>query len=181
MDVLVDDFDYTRSDAEFDEVRELCAASYDTSHKPLNWRLALLENWSYASRYLEPLECFTSRVHLWRSGAGRLVGCLMRYYSLTYPQVLPGYRFVEDGMFDWAERNWAGNRAAIETMVYDHDTERQVLLRRRGYEDMGATEVVRVYDLTRTCPEPALPPGFRITTLAENGNRDERIALENSV
>jgi ribosomal protein S18 acetylase RimI-like enzyme len=181
MDVLVKDFAYTHSDAEFDELRGLCVTGYAASHKPFNWRLALLENWSYASRYLEPLEYFTSRVHLWRSGAGQLVGGLIRYYDLTYPQVLPGYRFVEDRMFDWAERNWAGGRAVIQTMVYDHDTERKMLLRQRGYEDRGTTEIVRIYDLSRTYPRPELPPGFRITTLAETGNYDERIALENSV
>jgi ribosomal protein S18 acetylase RimI-like enzyme len=40
---------------------------------------------------------------------------------------------------------------------------------------------VRIYDLAKPYSEAALPPGFRITTLAENGNTAERIALENSI
>ena len=172
---------YTHSDAELDELRELCLAGYAADHKPGNWRVAMLENWSYASRYLEPLEYFTSHVHQWRSDTGRLVGSLTRTWGLTWPQLLPGYGFLADEMFGWAERNWGGSGAQIETMVYDRDPERQALLARRGYEDRGTMEIVRIYDLARAYPEPALPPGFRITTLAEDGRCKEYVALQNSV
>jgi hypothetical protein len=41
-------------------MRELLVESYATSHKPRNWRLALLENWYYASRYIWTLSiCWT--------------------------------------------------------------------------------------------------------------------------
>jgi hypothetical protein len=72
--MAVYDVDYTHSDTEFKEIRELLIKSYLVSRKPLNWRLAMVENWNYASRYLEPIEYFTSRVHLWRNDVGKLVG-----------------------------------------------------------------------------------------------------------
>jgi len=172
---------YTHSDAEFDELRELCLAGYTAGHKPSSWRVAMLENWSYASRYLEPIEYFTSHVRLWRSDAGRLACALIRYWGMTWPQVAPGCEFLTDELFDWAERHWGGSQPQIETMAYDHDAERQALLGQRGYEDLGTMETVRIYDLARAGPEPVLPPGFRLTTLAADGRCEERVALENAV
>jgi hypothetical protein len=114
---MVIDIDYTHSDAEFEEMLELLIAGYLASRKPFNWRLAMAENWNYASRYLEPIEYFTSRVHLWRDASGELVSFLIRDYALIYPQVRDGYRFLEPEMFEWAERNWQ----QTGTMVYDWD------------------------------------------------------------
>ena len=179
--MTIQDYDYTHSQAEFDEMCELLVYSYTVSIKPFNWRLALIENWNYASRYLEPLEYFTSRVHLWRNGTGELVSFLIRYYDKTHLQVHPDYRRLEARMLDWAEGNWSGEEARISTSVYDHDTQRQRLLARRGYEDLGVGEHVRIYDLTGTYPEPLLPPGFRFATLAELGDYAGRVALENSI
>jgi mycothiol synthase len=173
--------DYTHSETEFEEMRDLLVKSYLASRKPFNWRLAMAENWNHASRYLEPVEYFTSRAHLWRNDAGELVSFLIRYYSLVYLQVHYGYRHLEFEMVDWAERNWLGDKKQINTMVYDWDIERQKLLAQRGYENHGAIEDVRIFDLTRIYPEVNLPPGFRITSLAEYGDPEARIDLENSV
>jgi len=175
------DCDYTHSQAEFEEMQALLVNSYATSTKPFNWRLAVLENWNHASRYLEPLEYFTSRVHLWRNDTGELVSFLIRDHDTTHLQVHPTYRFLEASMLDWAEHHWAGDKARIQTLAYDHDTERQTRLARRGYQDLGAVEDVRVYDLDRTYPEPVLPSGFCITTIKENGDHAGRIALENAI
>ena len=178
---MIHDCDYTHSDAELDELRALCLAGYAGGHKPSNWRVAMLENWSYASRYLEPLEYFTGRVHLWRGATGRLAGAMIRYWDMVWPQLQPGFEGLADEMLGWAEWNWGGSEAQIETMAYDHDMERQLLVCRRGYEDRGSVEIVRIYDLVRNFWEPMLPPGFRIASLAEDGRWAERIALENSL
>lgn len=80
------DVAYTHSEAEFEEMRALLVYSYTVSRKPFDWRLAALENWNHGSRYLEPLEYFTSRAHLWRNDTGELVSFLIRYYDMTYPR-----------------------------------------------------------------------------------------------
>jgi ribosomal protein S18 acetylase RimI-like enzyme len=175
------DTDYTHSEAEFKEMRELLAQSYLVSRKPLNWRLAMAENWNYASRYLEPIEYFASRVHLWRSDTGKLISFLIRDSSLIYLQVDYSHRDAEARMADWAERHWAGNNTRIGTMVYDWDIERQRLLAQRRYENHGAIEDVRIFDLFRAYPKAVLPPGFTITSLAEYDHYLERIDLENSI
>ncbi len=141
----------------------------------------MAENWNYASRYLEPLAYFTSRVHLWRNVKGELASYLIRDNFLTYLQIQYPYRDLESEMFDWAERNWAGENNQINTLVYDWDKKRQTLLAQRGYENRGAIEDVRIYDLSMTYPEVQLPVNFQITSLADFGNFQARIDLENSI
>ena len=179
--MAINEVKYTHSEKEFEEMRFLLIESYRISRKPFNWRLAMAENWNHASRYLETLEYFTSRAHLWRHDVGELAGFLIRDNFLIYPQVQYGYRHLEAEMFAWAEHNWDGDKAQINTMVYDWDSERQDMLTQRGYENRGAIEDVRIYDLARTYPQVSLPPGFRITSMAEFGDARARVDLENSV
>lgn len=177
----IQDSAYTNSSAELAELRELLISSYTGRRAPRNWRPAMFENWYYASRYLEAEDYFTSRAHLWRADGGQLVAFLIRYYDMTYPQILPAYRSVEDAMWDWAEQHWPGEKTQVETLAYEHDPERLALLRRRGYQDQGLVEYVRIYDLARPYPEPVLPAGFQVTTMAQNGCAADRVALENSM
>jgi ribosomal protein S18 acetylase RimI-like enzyme len=181
VNMTIRDVDYTHSDQELEELRELCVQSYAVSHKPRNWRLAVLENWSYASRYLEPLGYFTDRVHLWRNEKNELVGYVIRYYDKTYPQLHPKYHSLEAEMWDWVERYWAGQDARIVTIAFEDDIVRKQLLAQRGYQDTGEIELVRIYDLSRPYPQAVLPPGFRIASLAEVGDYADRVALENSI
>jgi hypothetical protein len=113
MNHQVTDCDYTHRQTEFEEMLELLVNSYATSTAPFNWRLAMLENWNHASRYLEPLEYFTRRVHLWRNDTGRLVSFLIRDHDTTHLQVHPAYRFLEAGMLEWAEQHWEIGRAHV--------------------------------------------------------------------
>jgi hypothetical protein len=179
--MTIHDVDTTHSEAEFEEMRDLLTRSYSVSKKPLNWRLAMTENWSYGSRYSEPHEYFTSRVHLWRNAAGELVSFIIRGNSMYHLQVDYEVRHLEDRMINWAECNWAGDKTQLETMVYDWDIERQKLLTQRGYENLGPIEDVRIYDLASTYPEVILPPGFQITSLAEHEHYPERVELENKI
>jgi mycothiol synthase len=171
------DCDYTFGDAEFEEMWQLLIDSYAVTGRPHNWPFAEFENWLYAS-WDEPPAYFMGRVHLWRNGAGELVGFCNRYYDTTFLQVDPAYRFLEDDMLEWAEGHWAGEDARIETRAYQYDTERKKLLARRGYEDLGAGANVHAYDVSRLYPAVDLPPGFRIESLAENGDYDGHIATE---
>jgi ribosomal protein S18 acetylase RimI-like enzyme len=175
------DVDYHHTAVEFEQMRSLLVNTCLESKKPFNWRLAMAENWNYASRFLEPVEYFTIRVHLWKNSSGQLASFLIQDNYLVYLQVHYAYRHLEEEMLDWAERHWQGENGHINLMVYDWDIERQQLLAKRGYENLGAIEDIRIYDLTRSYPGAVLPPGFRITSMAEYGTSTERIDLENSV
>lgn len=171
---------YSHTAAEIAEVQALLIKSYGVSLKPFNWRCAVFENWIYASRYLEPLEYFTKRVHLWRADTGELAACVIRGTNFTNMQISYDYRFLENEIFRWAEENFLDKKPVIN-MVYDWDVERQALLTDRGYRNEGEIEDVRIYDLTQNYPQAALPSGYRITTLAEYGNYAELIDLVNQV
>jgi ribosomal protein S18 acetylase RimI-like enzyme len=179
--MAIHEVDYTHSEVEIEEMRALLVKSYLVSRKPFNWRLAVAENWTFASRYLEPPQYFTSRTQLWKNDLGELVGFLIRGSCLIHLQIDYQHRYLESEMLGWAERNWAGDKAQIDTMVYDWDLERQNLLKERGYKKLGAIEDVRIYDLARLYPPPNLLPGFQITSLAEYGDPQARIDLENSI
>ncbi len=175
------DMDYSHSEAEIEELRALLIKSYVVSLKPFNWRLAITENWIYASRYLEPLEYFTSRVHLWRNVCGPLVAFVIRGTNWINPQVDYECRSLETEIFDWVEHHPMPGQESLNTMVYDWDLERQKLLAERGYQNLGAIEDVRIYDLTRTYLPALLPPGYRFSSVAEFGNHAQRVELENRV
>ncbi len=175
------DIDYKHTTAEIEAMRRLLVKSYAVSLKPFNWRLAMLENWIFGSRYLEAPEFFLSRVHLWNNPAGDLVAFVVRGTNFIHIQVDYEYRFLEDEIFDWAERNMPGDAGQMSAMVYDWDIERQQMLARRGYQNLSAIEDLRIYDLRRTIPQPALPEGFRFSTVAECGDIAGRIELENRV
>ena len=177
----IQDTDYQHSEHEFEEMRELLVRSYLANGRPFNWRLAMLENWYFASRYLEPPAYFIDRVHLWRKPSGELVSFTIRDNFLFYLQVDPAYRFIEAEMVAWAEGNWARGQAHTGSMVYDWDIDRQNLMTRLGYQDRGAIEDVRIYDLNRSYPAATLAPGFRITSMADYGRGLERVELENKI
>jgi hypothetical protein len=52
------DVDYHHTAVEFEQMRSLLVNTCLESKKPFNWRLAMAENWNYASRFLEPVEYF---------------------------------------------------------------------------------------------------------------------------
>lgn len=172
---------YTHTPAEIEELSRLLARSYASNLKPFNWRLALFENWVYASRYLEPPEYFILRVHLWRNPAGELVSFVIHGKNFIHLQLDYAYRFLETQMLAWVEGHRLPDQNQINLLVYNWDLERQARLADCGYQNLGVIEDVRLYDLNRPIPEPVLPPGFRFSTMAECGDSAALIELENQV
>lgn len=175
------DGDIKDIESEFSFLRQFMVESYRQDRKPFNWRLAMAENWYYASRYLDPMDYFISHSHLWRNENGELVSCLSRDGFLVYPQVSYSFRQIENVMFTWAETHWTDENGEIRTMVYDWDVARQELLTGRGYTNLGAIEDVRIYDLQQKYPPPVLPPGFHFSNMAEYGNAEAFIDLQNHI
>jgi ribosomal protein S18 acetylase RimI-like enzyme len=175
------DIEYTHSPVEIEEMGRLLTDNYAGKRKPFNWRLAAFENWVFASRYLEPLEYFTRRCHLWRNEQGSLAAFVILGANFVHVQIGDAYRSHETEIFEWAERNSFGDERELGTMVYDWDLERQKLLADRGYQNRGAIEDVRIYDLSKDIPQPHLPAGFRFSTLAEVKDYEAFLVLVNQV
>ena len=45
--MAIREVNYTHSEIEFEEMRDLLVKSYLVNKKPLNWRLAIAENWDH--------------------------------------------------------------------------------------------------------------------------------------
>ena len=171
---------FAHSEVELSQMRRLLVDSYARSSRPLNWRLALIDNWYYASRYLEPTEYFTERAQLWWAADGELLSYLIRYYDTTHLQVDCQFRYLESRMLAWAEDHW-GAKGTVRTTAFEYDAERNRLLVDRGYVDLGPTEYVRLYDVGQHRPRAALPGGYRVASVGELGDSAGRIALERAV
>jgi hypothetical protein len=120
-------------------------------------------------------------VHLWRNASGQLVAFVVRGTNFSNIQVDYEYRFLESEIFEWIEQHPFGDNRQISTMVYDWDTDRQTLLTKRGYQNLGPIEDVRIYDLAHTYPPVTLPPGYQFASLAEYTDYSEYIELTNRV
>ncbi len=179
MEIHEDAFNCT--EAEIQEMRDLLIRSYQRSLKPFNWRLAMLENWYYASRYLEPVEYFIRRTQLWREPSGKLVAFVLRGRNYSNIQVDYDYRSLEPCMFDWVDAHPIEGKDCIKMLVYDWDLERQGLLERHGYQNLGADEDARIYDLAQAFPAPTLPEGYRFASMAEYDDCSEYVELTNRV
>lgn len=172
---------YSHSQHEFQEICDLLIETYLQDHRPRNWRLALIENWNMASRFLEPKEYFIDRVRLWRDSDDRLAGFVIKGNKLVHPQMRLNDPALLGEILAWAEEHWASSDGTISLMAYDWDTRRQVALLQNGYEPVRVIEEVRIYDLNETCPEPSLPDGFRFSSVADEGDPQARVELENAI
>ena len=172
---------YSHSQQEFAEICELINETYLRDHRPRNWRLALLENWNMASRFLEPKDYFIDRVRLWRDQNGQLAGFIIKGNRLVHPQTRSNDPTLLGVILAWAEENWASPGGEVSVMAYDWDTRRQTALIQNGYEPQRVIEDVRIYDLNEPYPEPALPVGFRISSVADEGDPKARVDLENAI
>ena len=165
---------YDDTVAQYQELWNFLVDTYTLAGRPDNWLVGRLEDWKYGTnaQLAEHDPAFFKRkVHLWRGAAGMLAGfCIAEYGDGSlYLQVHPQHREVEDAMLAWAETVWGEAIGAVATYAYTHGTQREALLARRGYADMGECGRTYVFDLARHYPAAALPGGFRIATLAEDG------------
>lgn len=174
-------YPYSHSQKEFAEICDLLNEAYLRDHRPGNWRLALIENWNMASRFLEPKAYFTSRVRLWRDEAHKLAGFIIKGDKMVHPQLRSHDPALLGKILAWAEANWASLDGTVSVMAYAWDTRRQVALIQNGYEPQGVVEEVRIYDLNQTFAAPVLPSGYRMSSVADEGDPQARVGLENAI
>ena len=171
-----------RHRADFDAVGEFLVEVYEPGEVFANW---LQPRWEYMHfhPYIDgiPLERFGVAVE-----DGQIVGVVHLEHSpaFTYFQVRPGCDHVKEALLDHAERNFGGYSRSLEQnvlgmFVNEFDETMTALLRERGYRqspDFGEDQSRLLLD--RPLPEVALPPGFRVQSLAvENDLRKVNAVL----
>ena len=129
-------------------------------------------------------------VRLWEAADGQIVGCGMVYPAWSSYEVLlhPAYRqpALEIEMLDWAEREiirqmqqLGRDTQTIERHVFEGDTARITLLHQRGYRRGEHSETISVRRLDEPFPQPQLPDGFSIRSVAGEQDADKLVALIN--
>jgi ribosomal protein S18 acetylase RimI-like enzyme len=104
--------------------------------------------------------------------------------SPGYPALLvhPDYRRLEPEMIAWAEAHLSkpleDGKRQIQFYVYNHDAQRQRLLKDRGYEKLSSGGTIRRLAFgQQPLVQPALATGYRIrTTNPEDGVDAQQIA-----
>ena len=114
----------------------------------------------------------TERLRLWFDHHGTLLGFVWPSEHQVDLLVHPQQRALEPAMLDWAEhleRDPSGAAGPHQLTVWSfaHDALRNELLLGRGYTRTAIYLSLYVRDLAAAAPEPALPDGFTLRTLAD--------------
>jgi ribosomal protein S18 acetylase RimI-like enzyme len=122
-------------------------------------------------------------IHLWEDADGALIG-----FVLLYP-AFGGFeldvqdhhrtRALEEEMLAWAEtqlRAQSGGGGSRSILVHEHDTARIELLEQHGYTT-GDHFLYLQRSLQTPVAPPAVPPGFRVRHLHDEGEAGARAAV----
>lgn len=178
---------------DFCRVRDFLVDTYALLEKPVNWRL---ERWNYARYFVIPMvgaygqDSVSSEVsqkaidrwaeytRLWENDRGEVVAVT----ALEYPQQgdvfflrHPDHDHVLDEMFEDAERTLVDpEKGTLSIHVYEHDLPLQAVARQRGYRKEEWFEEDTELAIRGELPEPVLPEGFRIQSMADDNDLERR-------
>ena len=173
-----------RDDEDVRRVRDLLVETHSISPPGFNWEVRRWDGWRFYNPTAEWDPAWESRVQLWETSEGRLVGVVNPEGSGdAHLQVHPHYRHsIEEDMLAWAEehlaRQAAVGRRQLTIGVFEYDRPRRQLLEERGYEklDTGGTFYLLRFGL-QLMPEVRLADGYRLRATRPGSADDaQRIA-----
>lgn len=163
-----------QGEADYQRIRNFLIETYGITKTHHNWCLVRWDLWRYSNNARAELNGdrrWGADIRLWESEAGKLVGVAHREdQGNAFLQIHPEYRYLEDEMVAWAERQLAvptedGKRRQLNLWVYDYDTERQSMLARRGYQKLERVGYKRCRDMGKPLPEVTVPEGYTVRAL----------------
>ncbi len=130
--------------------------------------------WEYMHFHPAFSPAILPKIGLWEDG-GQLVAVVHPEWRFgeAFFQFHPGYRHLRAEMLEYAEANLAGiskpdGRRFLMAYVNDDDPEFLALVQGRGYAlEPEETRPMYRFDIPDPFPAITLPPGFRLTSLAE--------------
>lgn len=139
-----------------------------------NW---LQPRWEYMHYHPNIKELPLDKIGIAEEG-GRLIGVVNFEHSLAfnYFQVRPGCDHAKPAMLDYLEANLGGrsrtlDRSLLGLFVNDFDTELTDLVQGRGFRpEPGLDEDHSRFLLDSPIPEPHIPAGFRLQSLADEND-----------
>lgn len=172
-----------QGDGDFWRVRDLLIETYPCTPLGFNWDIRRWDGARFHHATDDWEARYAGHVQLWETVNGRLIGVVNADGAGDAQlQVHPDFRALEAEMVVWAEEHLSminkAERRQLEIFVYDYDTQRQQLLQKRGYTQMGYGGVARRLRLSEYKLEPsALAANYTLRTTAPTNLADcQRIA-----
>ena len=155
--------------SDYSRVGEFLVRTYRTTGSHVNW---LQPRWEYMHHHAFIRNLDLSPIGIWEAD-GRIVGVVHPEHreGTVYFEFDPAHADLRRDMLQHAEEHLARESDGTRTLrifVNDSDGELQRLARQNGYEQDGAHEEMSRFDITGPVPEPPVPAGFRIASLADD-------------
>jgi GNAT superfamily N-acetyltransferase len=152
-------------------VRQLLTDTYRLAPPDWNWDV---RRWDGSRYHRSPPrwgDHWESRVQVWETHEGRLVGAAHpEDGGDAFLELHPDYRHIEAEMVDWAEEQLTaptkdGSQPAVTMHVYEYDLVRRRLLVQRGWQKTQNWGVIRRLRFgNKVLPAPQVPEGYILRT-----------------
>jgi len=156
-------------DSDYSRVGEFLVRSYRTSGSHINW---LQPRWEYMHHHALIRGVELRSIGIWEAD-GEIVGVVHPEHrnGTVYLEVDPEHADLKGEMLRYAEANLAltshGTRT-LRVFINDADKELQRAAAERDYEVDGASEAMSRFEIQGPLPEPPVPQGFCIASLADD-------------
>lgn len=156
-------------DSDYARVGEFLVRTYRTDGSHVNW---LQPRWEYMHHHGFIRNLDLRAIGVWEAD-GEIVGVVHPEHRMgtVYFEFDPPHADLRGEMLRYAEENLArasDDGRALRIYVNDSDSEFQRLAGQNGYEKDGTHEDMSRFDITAPMPEPPVPAGFRIASLADD-------------
>ncbi len=154
--------------SDYSRVGEFLVRTYRTSGSHINW---LQPRWEYMHHHPLIREVELRSIGLWEAD-GEIVGVVHPEHrkGTVYLELDPAHADLRRELLRYAEANLAVTSDGTRTLrifINDSDEELQRAATETGYEKGGGYEEMSRFDIPGRLPEPPVPPGFRIASLAD--------------
>ena len=157
-------------DSDYGRVGEFLVRTYRRGGSHPNW---LQPRWEYMHhhRFIRAIDL--RRIGIWEKG-GEIVGVVHpeHHTGTVYVQVDPAHAGLRVEMLRYAEANLAA-RKTLRIFIHDTDNELQRTAAELGYKRDGGAEEMSRFDVVESLPEPSVPAGFRIASLADDDDAEK--------
>ena len=156
-------------ESDYSRVGEFLVRTYRTRGSHVNW---LQPRWEYMHHHGFIRNLDLRPIGIWETD-GEIVGVVHPEHrqGTVYFELDPAHVDLRREMLQYAEENLARASDGTRTLrifVNDSDGELERAARQKGYEKDGVHEEMSRFDITGLVPEPPVPPGFRIASLADD-------------
>ncbi|MFN8376493.1 MAG: GNAT family N-acetyltransferase [Anaerolineae bacterium] len=170
-------------DADFWKIRDLLIQTYPLTPTGFNWEIRRWDGSRFHNENAAIPPEWNEQIHLWETPDGCLVGAVHTEGRMgeAFLQLHPDYRHVEEDMIAWAEEHLPRvndqQQRQLDFAVFDYDSPRRTLLRKRGYEMLPYTFVTRRMRFgLRPLPEPVLAEGYLLRCTDASAADCQRLA-----